>query len=154
MKITIRWLVACSLTLSITGISAENHLRNTLAQCSHEWLTNHMEHILPCYLLKEEPESGWRISQSSSKTVNHDGQSTGISIIHVDLTSLRWQPGEKAPVVFPLWQHRLTIYHPDNLKFDKALLHHLPNISWERQGESLNIKTSRRPKEAWLWQSH
>ncbi len=30
---------------------------------------------------------------------------------------------------------------------------HLPNIFWEQQGESLNIKTSRRPKEAWLWQA-
>ncbi|MFK0570468.1 PhoPQ-activated protein PqaA family protein [Endozoicomonas sp.] len=123
MKTIIRWFITCTLALSAIAISAGNPLRDTPSQCSHNWLIDHMEHILPCYLLKEEPDSGWTIARNSLKTVHHDGRSTGVSIIHADLTSLRWQPEKKVPVDFALWQHRLTIYHPENLKFDTALLY-------------------------------
>ncbi len=104
-------------------ISAGNHLRESPLKCDHKWLTNHMEHVLPCYLLKEESESGWTITQTGSKTVKHKDLSTEVDVIHADLVSLRWQQGEKASVDFPLWQHRLTIFKPEQLKHDIALLY-------------------------------
>ena len=109
--------------ISTAGISAENSLRETPLQCNNEWLINHMEHVLPCYLLKEEPDSGWTITQTSSTTVKHKNLSTEVEIIHAALTSLRWQQGEKASVDFPLWQHRLTIFKPQQLKHNTALLY-------------------------------
>lgn len=108
--------------IPIPGISADNHLRATPSQCDHEWLTHHMEHILPCYLLKSEPESNWSIAANTSQTVYHDNQQTEVSITHVNLVSLRWEHAEQTPVDHPLWQHRLTLYHPENLLHDKALL--------------------------------
>ncbi|WP_257296933.1 PhoPQ-activated pathogenicity-related family protein [Endozoicomonas sp. YOMI1] len=82
-----------------------------------------MEHVLPCYLSKEEPDYGWTITQTASTTVKHDDLSTEVDIIHANLVSLRWQQGEKASVDFPLWQHRLTIYKPQQLQYDTALLY-------------------------------
>ncbi|KEI70889.1 hypothetical protein GV64_09165 [Endozoicomonas elysicola] len=109
--------------ISIVDVSAENNLREPPLQCNNEWLTNHMEHVLPCYLIKEEPDSGWTITQTSSKKVTHKDLSTEVDIIYADLVSLRWQQGEKASVDFPLWQHRLTIFKPHQLKHNTALLY-------------------------------
>ena len=123
MTKTILWLFISALMVSTQAITVEHHLRETPPECNHERPDKHLEHVLPCYLLKPEPDAGWTITKTASTTVRQGDLSTRVDIIHANLVSLRWQQGETASVDFPLWQHRLTIFKPHPLQYNTALIY-------------------------------
>ncbi|WP_299729944.1 PhoPQ-activated protein PqaA family protein [uncultured Endozoicomonas sp.] len=118
IRLLITYLFLCTTAIS----ASESTLREVPSRCDASWLTTHLEHRLPCYLLKEEPESGWKIIRNTFQVVNVDGQDRDVSILHADLSSLSWEPDPQYAPDSPLWQHRLTIYKPETVISDRALL--------------------------------
>ena len=100
----------------------KNTLKEIPPQCDAQWLEEHVSHRLPCYLLEDEPISDWKIMRSTYQEVKHDGHRTEVAILHADLSSLVWEPDVRYAPDFPLWQHRLTIYKPETLQSNTALL--------------------------------
>lgn len=117
------WLVTASMMFIFASHSSAEALREPPAQCSPEWLANHMHQVLPCFLQEKEPDFNWSIEETSSERVKTDSGQVRVIRTRIHLTSLRWQPESEDSVNNPLWKHRLTLYQPEKLASDTALLY-------------------------------
>ncbi|MDB2384425.1 PhoPQ-activated pathogenicity-related family protein [Endozoicomonas sp.] len=98
-------------------------LRAPVSECQSAQRVADMSKVLPCYLNREEPDFRWEVKNKDTETVIIDKQQSKVARYFLTLTSLRWQEGEKGKVDYPLWKHRLTIYKPEKVVKDTALLY-------------------------------
>ena len=122
MNKVLRCLLAVTLAACVTKVSAtNNHLRMPPPQCNPEWLTQHMEHVLPCYLQEKESVYSWDLTSEQPSTIDHDGQQIKVTDTSVSMNSLKLQHKGQT-IDHPIWQHRMSIYQPENLEHNTALL--------------------------------
>ncbi|MDP0589308.1 MAG: PhoPQ-activated protein PqaA family protein [Candidatus Endonucleobacter bathymodioli] len=83
----------------------------------------HLDHVLPCYLTEKEPDFQWTQESKQTEIIKIDDNNHQVKKYSLKLVSLRWRQGEKDQVDMPIWQHRLTIYIPEKVTIDTALLY-------------------------------
>ena len=117
--------IICFVVLLFTSqmVWANSSLRVSVSECQPEKIASDMSKVLPCYLMRAEPDFRWVVKKKDTETCFIDNKQKKVVRYFLELTSLRWQQGEKGRVDFPLWQHRLTIYKPEIVAKDTALLY-------------------------------
>ncbi|MDD7805127.1 MAG: PhoPQ-activated protein PqaA family protein [Endozoicomonas sp. (ex Botrylloides leachii)] len=109
--------------LSFISILWAGSLKALSSECLPGKLADNMGHVLPCYLEQKEPDFNWKIIGKDTETVTIDNKKQQVTRYFMNLTSLYWKQGEQGKVDFPLWKHRLTIYQPEKVTKNTALLY-------------------------------
>ena len=114
------WLLAlfsCSVT-----VLANSHLKTPQNDCSATHLKQHPRHILPCYLQKPDNHYHWQAAKPSEQTVIFADKKKTITTHSIEMASQRWPVDQKHSVNHPVWMHRVTVYQPEKVVHDSALL--------------------------------
>lgn len=63
----------------------------------------------------------WTVKAESWQSMS-DITNAKVKVYQIDMVSQYWAAGAKQGVSEPLWRHRMTIYQPDKIRSEKALL--------------------------------
>ncbi|MET4696417.1 PhoPQ-activated pathogenicity-related protein [Endozoicomonas sp. NE35] len=120
--LSLSWLLALSFFSCFTAAVANNHLKTPQNDCSAKHLKQHPRHILPCYLQKPDNHYHWQATETSEQTITVADKKKTITAHSIEMRSQRWPVGRKDSVNHPVWLHRITVYQPEKVVHDSALL--------------------------------
>ena len=123
-------------------VLAETHLKTPQNDCSANHLKHHPKHVLPCYLQEPDDNYQWKTLSSLKQPITVAGKKQSIKIHSIEMTSQQWPLDKNRNVNHPLWQHRITIYQPEKVIHDTALLYINGGILYSETNESISADKS------------
>ncbi|MDP0561249.1 MAG: PhoPQ-activated protein PqaA family protein [Candidatus Endonucleobacter sp. (ex Gigantidas childressi)] len=124
MRHYLRYLVVFCFCTQLSCVAVIKELPpSTFKALPAECELGRMDHVLPCYLAEKEPDFQWDEESQQTEVINIGNQKILVKKHSLKLVSLRWHQGEKDDVDLPVWRHRLTVYIPEKVAVDTALLY-------------------------------
>ena len=121
---------------------AESHLKTPQSDCTEKHLKQYPQHVLPCYLQKPDDNYRWQVMNSSKQQTNVAGKNQSITIHNIEMTSQQWPQDKVHRANHPVWRHRITIYQPEKVIHDTALLYINGGILYSETDEPLTVEQS------------
>ena len=139
----LRSLIYCTVLCFCTiTAAAETHLKAPQKDCSDSHLQQHPEHVLPCYLQKSNSHYQWHLLKSVKQETTVAGKKQVVTRHNIEMTSQQWPVAPSYQPSHSLWQHRLTIYQPEKIIHDSALLYINGGRLYSETNDHLNAKQS------------
>ena len=136
------WLLALTLFSCSVAVLANSHLKAPQNDCSTKHLKQHPRHILPCYLQKPDNHYHWQAKKTSEQTITVADKKKIITTHSIEMRSQRWPVDRKHSVNHPVWLHTITVYQPEKVVHDSALLFINGGRLYSENDEPLTVKQS------------
>ena len=118
------------------------HLREEPGNCSDQFLKTAPQQVLPCYLARADEHYQWQLESTSEARIEVDAKSILVKVYSLLMDSQRWPLDKQHKVDHWIWQHRMTIYQPESVTTDTALLYVNGGMQFSDKGEALSVNQS------------